>query len=697
MNIKGSILIRARIAFLVMFMFALAVVYRIIILQFVEGEQWSEISRKVSLQYKTVSATRGNIFSDNGSLLATSVPYYRVAMDPTRPSNEVFQKEIDSLALKLARTFREKSPQEYKREITNARVTGRKYIFLTRDEIDYQEKKKMEEWPVFRYGRLDGGVIFEKVDKRFMPFSYLAYRTIGYINENNEGAGLEYSFNNYLAGKDGEALFQKISGGSWKPVPDAHSLRPSEGYDIETTIDVNLQDVAQAALLKSLSAHHADYGALIVMEVKTGEIKAMSNLSRTANGKYAELYNYAMGRHGLREPGSTFKLATMIALLEETDIKLEDTIQTGKGTYKIYNETVRDHEEGGFGTISIQKSFEVSSNIAMAKLAEKYFTSKPSKFFEYLKQLHLTEPLGFQMEGEGKPVVKEPKDWSGITLPWMAHGYGLELTPIHTLTLYNAVANNGTMIKPIIVKSIQKADKVKEKFESEILVKKICSDKTLNKLRILLEGVVNSGTASNIKNSHYQIAGKTGTAQLLRNGRHSRNYMTSFVGYFPAEAPLYSAIVIIENPKGFWQYGSNVAAPVFKEVADKIFASRIEMHDPIPKEYRAELGVFPVIQAGYKADLELICNELGISNHSKTNDEWVRAARNSNSVDWVSDKVTKALVPNVTGMTLRDALFLLENKGMQVEFKGKGRVTKQSEIPGKKISKGDKILLTLGS
>jgi cell division protein FtsI (penicillin-binding protein 3) len=387
----------------------------------------------------------------------------------------------------------------------------------------------------------------------------------------------------------------------------------------------------------------------------------------------------------------------MIALLEETDIKLEDTIQTGKGTYKIYNETVRDHEEGGFGTISIQKSFEVSSNIAMAKLAEKYFTSKPSKFFEYLKQLHLTEPLGFQMEGEGKPVVKEPKDWSGITLPWMAHGYGLELTPIHTLTLYNAVANNGTMIKPIIVKSIQKADKVKEKFESEILVKKICSDKTLNKLRILLEGVVNSGTASNIKNSHYQIAGKTGTAQLLRNGRHSRNYMTSFVGYFPAEAPLYSAIVIIENPKGFWQYGSNVAAPVFKEVADKIFASRIEMHDPIPKEYRAELGVFPVIQAGYKADLELICNELGISNHSKTNDEWVRAARNSNSVDWVSDKVTKALVPNVTGMTLRDALFLLENKGMQVEFKGKGRVTKQSEIPGKKISKGDKILLTLGS
>lgn len=696
MNIKGTILLRSRIAFIVMFIFSLGIIYRIIVLQFVEGEKWKEISRKVSLQYRTVKATRGNIFSDNGSLLATSVPYYRVALDPTRASEEVFQTELDSLTYYLSSYFGEKDARDYKREITNARVSGRKFLYLSRSQIGYQQKKEMEQWPLLKYGRMKGGVIFEKVDKRFMPFSYLANRTIGYINENNEGAGLEYSFNNYLSGKDGEALYQKISGGTWKPVPDAHSVRPSEGLDVETTIDVNLQDVAQASLLRALSSHNADYGSMIVMEVNTGEIKAMSNLSRTSSGKYAEIYNYAVGQHGLREPGSTFKIATMIALLEETDISLGDSIETGKGTYKIYNETVRDHEEGGYGTVTIQRAFEVSSNIAMAKLAETHFGSRPSRFYEYLQQLHLTEPLGLQMQGEGAPVVKEPQDWSGITLPWMAHGYGLELTPIHTLTLFNAVANNGRMIKPIIVKSIQKADQIKEEFESEVLVKKICSDETLNKLRILLEGVVESGTANNIKNAHFRIAGKTGTAQLLRNGKHTRNYMTSFVGYFPAENPLYSAIVVIENPKGFRQYGSNVAAPVFKEVADKIYATQIEMHDPLPKEYRSELGVFPVIRAGHKEDLELICNELGISNHSQTTDEWVRTTINSNSIDWVSDKVTRSLVPNVTGMTLRDALFLLENKGMKVDFKGRGRVVKQSEVPGKTIKKGDRIILTLG-
>lgn len=422
----------------------------------------------------------------------------------------------------------------------------------------------------------------------------------------------------------------------------------------------------------------------------------MSNLSRTSSGHYAELYNYAMGSHGLREPGSTFKLATMLALLEETDIKLTDTVHTGNGIYKVYDNTVRDHEAGGYGTISVQKVFEYSSNVGMAKLAEKYFRSKPTRFYEYLQKMHLTQPLGFQMEGEGAPNIKEPKDWSGITLPWLAYGYGIELTPLHTLTLYNAIANNGKMIRPIIVKSIQKADNIKQEFESEVLVKKICSNKTLNKLRLLLEGVVNEGTAENIRNSNYKIAGKTGTAQLLKNGRHTRQYLTSFAGYFPADNPLYSAIVVIENPKGYYQYGSNVAAPVFKEVADKIFATKIDIHSPLPGEYKRELGVYPVIQAGLKPELEMICNELGVSNHSKTPDEWVRTATHTNSVDWVSDKITNGLVPNVTGMTLRDALFILENRGLKVEFTGQGRVKHQSEIPGKRIIKGNKIILTLG-
>jgi len=578
-NIKNSILIRARIAFLIVLIFAFVIIYQILHLQLVEGEKWTKLGEQIGLQYRTVKATRGNIFSNNGSLMATSVPYYRVALDPTRMSNEIFQNEMDSLSVKLADFYNDRTPQEYKRKIINARVNGKKYIFLSRRQINFQDKRIMEDWPVFRYGRLDGGVIFEKVEKRFLPFSYLANRTIGFVNENNEGAGLEYSFNELLAGKDGQALFQKMAGGNWKPVNDGNDLRPVQGYDLETTIDVNLQDVAESALLKALIEHNADYGSLILMEVKSGEIKAISNLSKNTNGKYAETYNYAVGRHGLREPGSTFKLATMIALLEETKINLQDTIDTGNGEYKVYDNTVRDHHEGGFGKITIREAFEKSSNIAMAKLAEKHFGSKPQKFYAYLEKLFITKPLGFQIEGEGVPNVKKPEEWSGITLPWMAYGYGLELTPLHTLTLYNAVANKGKMIKPFLVKSVKRTNKVKESYPTEVLVKKICSNQTLKKITMLLEGVVKNGTAKNIYNINFRIAGKTGTAQLLKRGRHTKNYMTSFVGYFPLENPLYSCIVIIENPKGFRQYGSNVAAPVFKEVADKVYSSNIKMHD----------------------------------------------------------------------------------------------------------------------
>ncbi len=696
MNIKNSILLRARIAFLVVSIFALAITYKIIDLQMVEGEKWNKLADEIGLQYRKVKATRGNIYSDNGSLLATSVPYYKVAIDPSRISEERYQNEIDSLCMNLSGFYGDVSPQEYKRRITNARVSGRKYLVVNRMQINYQQKKEMRDWPIFRYGRMGGGVIFEKVEKRFLPFSYLANRTVGYVNENLEGAGLEYSFNAQLAGKDGEALFRKMAGGNWKPVYDGSDVRPVEGMDLETTIDVNLQDVAEAALLKALTDHGADYGAVVVMEVKTGAIKAISNLGKTKSNRYAELYNYAVGRQGLREPGSTFKLATMIALLEEEQINLDDSIDTGNGKYKIYNNTVRDHEEDGYGRVTIREAFEKSSNVAMAKLTEKHFGTKPQKFYNYLEDLWLTKPLGFQMVGEGAPNVKKPENWSGITLPWMAYGYGLELTPLHTLTLFNAVANDGKMIRPIIVKSIQRTNQVSEEFSSEVLVNRICSEKTLQQMRLLLEGVVERGTANNIKNSHYKIAGKTGTAQLLVNGRHSKKYMTSFAGYFPADEPLYSAIVVIENPKGFRQYGSNVAAPVFKEIADKVYATNVKMHEPIPEEYRREMGVFPVIRAGNQIDLKMLCNELGVSNHSETTDEWVRSSRRTNSVQWVPAKVSEKFVPDVTGMTLRDAIYLLENRGLKVSIEGQGRVKSQSIYPGRKINKGSKIKLELG-
>jgi len=671
-------------------------VYRIGVIQFVEGEKWNALAAQIGLQYREVEATRGNILSDNGSLLATSIPFYRLALDPSRPSDELLNDNLDSLAYYLSNFYGDASATSYKRKIIDARVSGRRYIMLNRSLIDYQEKKMISQWPLLRNGRLKAGVLFEKVDKRFLPFNYLAERTIGFVNENNNGAGLEYSFNSQLAGQPGKALFQKTMGGNWKPMPDASEVRPVDGYDLETTIDINLQDMAESALLNSLISHNADYGTVVVMEVKTGQIKAMSNLGKLKNGNYGEKYNYAVGSHGLREPGSTFKLMTMLALLEETNLNLTDTIDTGDGAYTFYKSTIKDHEKGGYGKITVEEAFEVSSNIAMAKLADKYFSLKPQLFYNSIEKVGLTKPMGFQITGEGKPKVKKPEDWSGITLPWMAHGYGLELTPLHTLSLYNAVANNGVMVKPYIVKSVRKADRVIQEFGPVITNKAIASTATLSKLRILLEGVVESGTAKNISNAQYKIAGKTGTAVTLKNGRYQKAYMTSFVGYFPANNPEYSCIVIIENPKGVWQYGSSVAAPVFKEIADKIFAKDIEMHMALENDYTTEYGVFPVIRSGYKPDLQYLCNDLGISNHSGGDSDWVKTKVDDNSVVWKQNKVAIGVTPDVLGMTLRDALYVLESCGYEVRLKGLGRVKKQSVMPGRKITKGNKITIELG-
>ena len=696
MNIKNSILFRVRVSFILVTIFAIAIIYRIGVIQFAEGEKWNALAAQIGLQYREVEATRGNILSDNGSLMATSIPFYRLAMDPSRPSNEMLDTSLDSLARKLSAFYGDASATAYKRKIIDARESGRRYILLNRKLINYQEKKMIAEWPILERGRLEAGVLFEKIDKRFKPFNYLASRTIGFINENQNGAGLEYSFNESLAGKPGKALFQKTMGGNWKPIPDASEVRPVDGYDIQTTIDINLQDMAEDALLRALQSHDADYGSVIVMEVKTGQIKAISNLGKIKGDRYAEQYNYAVGSHGLREPGSTFKLMTMMALLEETNIRLSDTIDTGDGEYTFYKSKIRDHEKGGHGKITIEESFEVSSNIAMAKLADEHFSLRPELFYEQIEKAGLTRPMGFQIVGEGQPKVKKPEDWSGITLPWMAHGYGLELTPLHTLSLYNAVAKGGTMMRPYIVKSVSKADRIIEEYGPTVSNKAVSSPETISKLRLLLEGVVESGTAKNINNAQYKIAGKTGTSVTLKDGRYTKDYMTSFAGYFPADNPEYSCIVVIEDPKGYLQYGSSVAAPVFKEIADKIFSKDIEMHIAMETDIDPDYGVFPVIRSGNKSDLQFICNNLGISNHSNGEGEWVKTRVNDNSVVWRGNQVKVGVTPDVIGMTLRDAIYVLESCGYYVRMNGTGRVKKQSIMPGRTIQKGDKITIELG-
>lgn len=691
-------MLRVRVAFLLFFLFGMAVVVRIGHIQFVEGEKWAEKARQVSFQYQTVAATRGNIYSDNGSLLATSLPEYRLCFDPTIAKPDVYRAGLDSLSMLLSNFFGDRSKDDYKRRINDARQSGRKYIILNKRLIRYQDKKRMMQWPIFREGRMGGGVIFEKTDRRFKPFRHLASRTIGYINENNYGAGLEYSFNDILAGKNGRALFQKIAGGAWKPLYDETEVRPVDGYDIVTTIDVNIQDVAESSLLSALKEHDADYGSVVVMEVATGEIKAISNLSKSG-GYYSERYNYAVGDQGLTEPGSTFKLVSLMALLENTNIQLSDTIDTGDGRFRFFDRVMADHKPGGYGKITVREAFEKSSNIAISRLVNDHFGTQPSKFVDFVKNLGLGQPLGFQMAGEGIPYIKDPKDqsWSGTTLPWMSIGYELKLTPLQTLTLYNAVANQGKMVQPIIVKYVKRADRIEKTYEQKLLNSRICSARTLKLLQSLLVGVVENGTASNIKNPYYKIAGKTGTAQKIKpGGGYTRNYYTSFAGYFPADNPKYSCIVVIDNPKNYYQYGSDVAAPVFKTIADKIFSLDIRLHKsnesltPVDQE-----GVFPVIQAGYYDDLNLLCDALEISYSSQSEEEWARTRVEKNSVLLQSQQVKPGFVPDVRGMRMRDALYLLENAGLIVDYHGSGRIVSQSLAPGTKIKKGTRIVIGL--
>lgn len=702
MNIKRSIVLRVRVAFLIVALIAGTILYRIVRLQFVEGEKWLAKSESTNFKYRQVSATRGNIYATDGSLLATSLPFYRVVLDPTVAKDVTFNAGIDSLSQLLSSFFKDRSKASYKKMISDAKSNGKRYLILNRRQVGYQDMQLMSSWPIFRKGRMAGGVIFEKVEKRYRPFNSLASRTVGFVNEDKYGAGIEYSFNDYLQGKSGQAMFQRIAGGYWKPVFDAEDIKPEDGFDVLTTLDVNIQDVAESALLKQLIEKDAEFGTVIVMEVATGHIKALGNLQKNKNGRgYSESYNYAIGDQGLTEPGSTFKLMSMLALLEEGKVSLNDMVDTGNGVFQIYDRKMTDAKTGGYGKISVREVFEKSSNIGISKLMDQYFGHNPSKFVGYIEKAGLDKPLGFQLKGEGAPYFKKPGDkyWYGTTLPWMSIGYETKLTPLQTLTLYNAVANNGKMVKPMIVQAIARGNQVEKQYQTEVIRKTIASEKTILQLQELLEGVVKNGTAKNVYNEQYRIAGKTGTAQKLEDGRYTKKYYTSFVGYFPADNPKYSAIVVIDSPKGFNAFGGDISAPVFKEIADKIHAQDLNMNRKYPADiYLAQQeSDFPFIQAGKFDELQLICNRFGISNHGNgVNDGYVKSRAMDKSIQFQANQVEAPVMPDVSGLALRDALYVLENKGLRVIYQGKGRVKNQSISPGSPIQQNNVINLILG-
>lgn len=699
-NVKKSIVTRVRLAFLGVCLFSCAVVWRITHIQFTEGAKWSALEQERRIVYQPVFATRGNIYSDNESIMATSLPFYRVAWDPSVVSDELFDKKDDSLALMLSRFFGDRTPLDYLSRLNRAKRNKSRYLRLNSRQINFQEKKELAKWPIFREGKNRGGVIFEKVDKRFRPFGGLAQRTIGFINEDKNGAGLEFTFNKHLAGKDGEALFERLPGGN-KPIYDGTEVKPQPGYDVKTTLDINLQDVAENALYKSLVENNAQYGTVILMEVKTGEIKAVANLGKVAEGVYREDYNYAIADQGRTEPGSTFKLASMMAAFEENpDLQLTDTINTGNtGSKKIGGAVKTDSHP--YGRITLQQVFEKSSNIGVAMLADRVFNKNPDKYTEYLKKFGLDKPLGFQMAGEARPYIKDPKDrsWSRTSLTTMSIGYELKLAPLQTLAFYNAVANDGVKVQPIIVREIKQADKVLEKYEAQVLNPKICSEETLQKVRAMMEGVVEHGTARGIRTADYLIAGKTGTAWKFKNGAYTKVYSTSFCGYFPADNPKYSCIVVVDSPKNGRIYGADVAAPVFRELADKAMARDLASQRPLLARAPARKSRVPNVQAGMQDELTMMFSKLGVTHNATAGGEdWVRTIAPDTDKASLTLKpmpVRPGRVPNVQGLTLRDALFLLENRRLRVRSVGSGRVRVQSVAAGAVARPGTVVVLQL--
>lgn len=653
-----------------MTLFLLAIVFRVFNIQYIQGEKYKQLSTELTIKQDTIYANKGNVYAADGNLLATSMSKYTIRMDVVAVDTNVFEKNIAALSKELSSMFG-KPVSYFENKLRRAKSRKNRYLLIARN-VGYNDYLKMKTFPIFNLGVYRGGFIAEHKTVREHPIGKIAERTIGYDDFRGE-AGIEGAFADFMQGENGLRWKQKIAKNQWKPISDVNEKEPVDGHDVITTIDVNIQDITHHALLKQLEIFEADHGCAVVMETSTGEIKAISNLGRTSKGKYYEKRNYAVWES--HEPGSTFKLASLMAALDDKVIDTSTVVDTEKGKIYIHNRKIEDSHRGGYGKISAARVFEVSSNVGIVKLMKEHYDENPEKFISKLEKYGFTKPVGFQIKGEGKPFIPTPDNksrWNKISLEWMSWGYGVSVTPMQTLMFYNAVANNGVMVKPRFVKELRKQDKAEKVFKTEVVNPKIASEETLKKVRKVMENVVVKGTAENIYSPNFSMAGKTGTAKKFiprtknKDGEwvggyySTERYVASFAGFFPAEEPKYSCIVVIHDPdkkKGY--YGATVAAPVFKEIAQKIYTTT-----PIDNQSVKDKTEFAAIDKDYK-------------NYDK--------------------KLSKeySFIPNVEGMNGMDAVSLLENIGLKVEFSGVGKVNYQSLKKGEKLVKGKTIVLKL--
>jgi len=696
MSVKRDIVRRIYLSFALMVLVGMGIVFQAARIQTVEGNYYRELADSLTTAYRSIEAIRGNIYAADGSLLATSVPIYDVRMD-TRVdglTDELFENKVDSLAMGLSRIFGDMSERDYARKIREGRRKGKRNLLLKRN-INYEQLQRVKKLALFNRGRYKGGLVVEQKTKREMPFRHLARRTIGYAIAGVAPVGLEGAFDAELAGVGGKRLMQKIAGGVWIPINDRDEIEPRHGNDIVTTIDVNIQDVTEAALLRTLEKNNADNGTAIVMEVATGKIRAMANLGRdAAGGLYYEKYNYAIGESA--EPGSTMKLASLMVALERGDVKLTDSIDLERGQFRFFDRVMKDSEKHDYRRMSVKDIFAISSNVGISRLIQEQYGKDPQLFLQGLENLGLGKLTQIEIKGEGKPLLKKPgtKGWSGVTLPWMSVGYELRVTPLQMLALYNAVANEGKMMRPYLVQEVQEYGKAVKKYKPEVLQASIASANTIQQARELLEHVAVVGTAKHLQGEEFKIAGKTGTALIADNSagyRGSVKYRATFAGYFPADKPRYSVIVVVNNPSAGVYYGGYVAGPVFKEIADKVYASHINpyLNQDRPTDEQPD---YLIVKGGRRDETELVLRKLDFQYADAPDAEWVRQA---DSLRLTELAIKDKLVPQVTGMGLKDAVFLLENAGLRVVPIGRGRVVRQSIKAGSAYRKNQEIVIEL--
>ncbi|WP_423126456.1 penicillin-binding protein [Gaoshiqia sp. Z1-71] len=704
MEIRKDITFRFGIIYFLAVLVGVIIVVKTFMIQTVETGKWKQISKDLKSNTAQISAKRGNVCADDGSILATSVPYYELRLDLAAPRvKRVFNDDADEFSLQVAELFKV-SKAQFKQNLTKAYKAGNRWFLIHPQKVNYNQLQQFKRLSMMKKSHFGSGLIVVGESERILPHGDMASRTIGTLNKGAFGgihgnvgySGIEGIMEGYLAGENGLALKRNLSG-HWVDVP---IIDPKDGKDIITTINVNLQDFTQNALMRQMRESQAEWGTAVVMEVKTGEVKAIANLGLKKDGTYAETYNFALGHAGCSEPGSTFKLVSMMVAMEDGYVDTTDVFDTGIGRWEYRGQTIYDSDygRGGHGKISMKRIFELSSNVGVAKIITKHYEGKEKDFIDRIYNFGLNKPLGLGFAGEGVPYIKYPGDnsWWGPSLAWISYGYEIKLTPLQTLTFYNAIANDGRMIKPRFVKEVRENGVLVKEFKPDVISPSICSRATLAKTQALLQGVCSEGTGKALNNPYFPIAGKTGTAQVAYNNEGysqggRKNYQASFAGYFPADDPKYSVIVVIVGPKGKY-YGASVAGPVFKEVVAKVYASFLDPRSP-KEELPAEA---PVVKAGFKDDIKEASEALNLDlDARKADSELIRVKTTTGKPEIAAITIRDGLVPDVTGMGGSDALYLLEKSGLNVKLSGVGKVRKQSLPAGNKLKKGQTIYLEL--